>query len=307
MGFCSSPRDAWKSAEGGRLSFHEKRGFDIAVRLPCGQCMPCRVSKRNAWMVRCRMEQAAASGDSSFVTLTYDDDHLPPGGSVLPRDRSLFLERLRKEVLALGFPALRYYGCDEYGPETFRPHYHILFFGFWPPDAVKVHSRSPYWSSVLLSDVWGKGQVSVGTVTDASIGYVSAHNVDKLTGPKAAAAYSRVDPDTGEVVELLPPRTFMSRRPGIGAPFLARFASDVMNPSQDFYVLPGGATAGIPRYIANRIAFLDSRLATDRETSRQLEALSPERQWDSSPARLKVREAVLIARTNFHKTGGGSL
>lgn len=63
------------------------------------------------------------------------DKHNSSYGYVCLRDYQLFLKRLRKNFTNLykkhygtEFTGVRYYGCSEYGPEHFRPHYHFLFF-----------------------------------------------------------------------------------------------------------------------------------------------------------------------------------
>lgn len=43
------------------------------------------------------------------------------------RDIQLFLKRLRKQFKKFN-ESFRFFCCGEYGPQTFRPHYHLLFF-----------------------------------------------------------------------------------------------------------------------------------------------------------------------------------
>ena len=43
-------------------------------------------------------------------------------------DVQLFLKRLRKSLSKKSNEKIRYYCVGEYGPQTFRPHYHLLFF-----------------------------------------------------------------------------------------------------------------------------------------------------------------------------------
>ncbi len=74
------------------------------------------------------------------MTLTYDDEHLPINDYVdsdgvihgkptlRKRDVQLFLKRLRKNYKYDNH--IKYFCCGEYGGKTFRPHYHLIIFGF---------------------------------------------------------------------------------------------------------------------------------------------------------------------------------
>lgn len=44
--------------------------------IPCGKCINCLKNKQNAMVSRC-LAESSKRGTFSFVTLTYDDDHLP--------------------------------------------------------------------------------------------------------------------------------------------------------------------------------------------------------------------------------------
>lgn len=44
--------------------------------VPCGKCLACLKNKQSSMVVRCRRE-AEQRGSFAFMTLTYDDDHLP--------------------------------------------------------------------------------------------------------------------------------------------------------------------------------------------------------------------------------------
>ena len=46
------------------------------VAVPCGQCKNCRINQARIWTNRILMEQCCHDY-SCFVTLTYDDEHLP--------------------------------------------------------------------------------------------------------------------------------------------------------------------------------------------------------------------------------------
>ena len=46
------------------------------VELPCGQCEGCRLTYSRRWADRCMLELQSHT-DAWFVTLTYDNDHVP--------------------------------------------------------------------------------------------------------------------------------------------------------------------------------------------------------------------------------------
>ena len=64
--------------------------------------------------------------ENSFLTLTFDDQHLPVDYSVSTRDMQLFIKKLRKQVQP---KQVRFYLGAEYGDLNLRPHYHIILFG----------------------------------------------------------------------------------------------------------------------------------------------------------------------------------
>ena len=107
------------------------------IEIPCGKCIGCRLDYTRDWANRMMLE-ASYHEQNYFITLTYDDTHVPKSyyacpetGEALPsltlskRDIQLFLKRLRK----LTGQSFRYYLCGEYGSNTHRPHYHLIVFG----------------------------------------------------------------------------------------------------------------------------------------------------------------------------------
>ena len=63
------------------------------------------------------------STSAFFITLTYNNENLPPGDELCKRDLQLFIKRLRKVN-----PGIRYFAIGEYGEEGKRPHYHAVIF-----------------------------------------------------------------------------------------------------------------------------------------------------------------------------------
>lgn len=119
----------------------------------CGQCLPCRINKRREWASRIMLE-SKAHAKSCFVTLTYDDKHLPftiEGRPTLrPEDVTLWLKRFRKSLC--GRP-IRYFLVGEYGDTTQRPHYHLVMFNVDKDDLPKIRATWNLGSRVEVEDL----------------------------------------------------------------------------------------------------------------------------------------------------------
>ena len=65
----------------------------------CRKCEECISIRKSQWCFRA-MAETEHSFDSIFLTLTYDDEHLPADKSVSVRDVQLFFKRMRKNMLS---------------------------------------------------------------------------------------------------------------------------------------------------------------------------------------------------------------
>lgn len=148
--------------------------------LPCGKCLECKETKRLDWSRRIILE-SMLHVDSCFITLTYDDKHLPIGGVASKSDVQRFLKRLRHAPRDYRVPSsdFRYFIVSEYGKKKGRPHYHGILFGVdichpsWLRRVAAVRDdMRPIYTSEVLARVWSNGFVSVDSVTPASVGYV---------------------------------------------------------------------------------------------------------------------------------------
>lgn len=192
------------------------------VPFPCGQCLPCRINKRRVWTHRMMLESLCYEPfDQAFVTLTYEDEHLPPGGVLVKKHLQDYIKRLRRKVEPV---KLRYYACGEYGSLTHRPHYHLIIFGLG--------------SSNLFSDCWHFGHTFVGEVERESIQYVAGYVSKKI-------AYKFHD--------LVPEFAVMSRKPGIGFPALEKVADLMEKPQFRQYL---GLKGDIPIGLMHASKFL---------------------------------------------------
>ena len=62
-------------------------------KVPCGQCTGCRLERSRQWAVR-MMHEAKSHADNCFITLTYSDDFLPTGKTLVLKDFQDFMKRL---------------------------------------------------------------------------------------------------------------------------------------------------------------------------------------------------------------------
>lgn len=232
---------SWKVAAIANLDVETRRQLRLnSTPFPCGQCLPCLINKRRIWTLRMILESFCHSY-SSFITLTYDDEHLPVDGLLSKRDAQLFLKRLRKSLHPRRF---RYYLCGEYGPQTHRPHYHAILFG--------VH---PQMDADAINRCWCKGFTVIGQDTsDAAIQYVAGYVTKKITKRGDSAREFAL----------------MSRRPALGSPFLHNLkfledsSYDALFSGQD---VPFSLRIGPRSYPLGRTLRCKLGLLVDKDTS----------------------------------------
>lgn len=287
---CFHPITAYQPDGGGSLVFVDRGGRQVVI--PCGQCIGCRLERARQWSVRV-MHEAACHADNSFVTLTYDDDHVPYGGTLHYPHVQKFLRAVRRS----GRP-FRFYVVGEYGPLFGRPHYHLCMFGLgWRDGRVPVskgESGELCYATPELSSFWPHGFASVGELTAQSAMYIAKYCLKKTTGKASVAAYERLVPDTGEVISLVPEFSRMSLKPGIGGSWFDKFGSDVFPHD---HVIVNGVKQRPPRYYSRLFSSSSSLSATlELEVSRYIASVAC--QEDSTPDRLAVREVVTHARLN---------
>lgn len=165
-----------------------------AAPVPCQRCLPCLINRRRIWQWRMYLESLTYDA-SSFITLTYDEEHAPVNSSLDPRHYVLWLKRLRK---ALAPRRVRFFLCGEYGDKTLRPHYHASLFGVGFLD----------WSTV--AEAWQKGFVHTAEFNETTAQYVAGYVTKKWTVPGAPGLGDRH-----------PEFARQSNRPGLGAGAMA--------------------------------------------------------------------------------------
>lgn len=286
---CVHPLKAyWTSGARDRITFDINRSLTrVPFSLPCGRCIGCRLSKAQQWGMRC-LHEAKMHSVNAYVTLTYADEFLPPGGSLVLRDVQLFMKRLRK---AREPSKIRFFLGGEYGEENCRPHYHALLFNCGFPDA-RVFSQNkrgePLYVSDELAKLWGLGHCTIGAVTFESAVYCAKYALKKVNGDLAQAHYEVYDED-GVIYDRKPEFAIMSRRPGIGAAYYERFGNEVR--AHDSVVINGNEVQP-PRFYDSRSEQVDA--ATFEQHKRRRKRSAVLNRSDNTPERLRVKEKLMI-------------
>lgn len=273
------------------------------MSVPCSSCPKCKAKRVSGWSFRL-LQELKVSESAHFITLTYDNKHVPISdkGSLhlFKRDLQIFFKRLRKAQEKADGPPIKYYACGEYGGKTFRPHYHIILFN------AKLE---------LIQDAWmctekrftlkgkksgyehntcscGKhlGSIYYGQVTPASVGYTLKY----MCKPK------------GTWKKKTPEFALMSK--GLGAAYLSQpmLKWHHGKAKERMYIpLQGGSKIAMPRYYKQKIyeRELMSEIAGwlkgeyERKTIQKLERLPPKKL--ATYAR-DLREATRAAFEKFN-------
>lgn len=215
-------------------------------KVPCGKCLNCLKKRAQDWAFRLEQEEKQHSS-CLFVTLTYDDEHLPITDTFYPTlvksDLQNFMKRLRK----LHIHKLKYYAVGEYGTKFSRPHYHIILFG---SNFEAIQSAWTLRNEPL-------GNVYIGDVTPASIRYVTNYII----------TYSIPNHELNGRIQQF---SLMSK--GLGksyiTPQIVRYSH---NNNITHITKQGGHKIGIPRYYRNHLLTFDAVQQIPQQAQQQHE------------------------------------
>lgn len=267
-----------------------------SIKVPCGQCIGCRLEKSRQWALRMTHE-ASLYEENSFITLTYDDEHRPEDYSLNKEHFKKFMKRLRQQAKRkYGKEKIRYFHCGEYGEESYREHYHAILFNFDFRDKTyyKTHNDNDLYTSDFLNSLWPFGHAIIGQFSFETAAYVARYVTKKITGKQAEAnkaihglsPYHRVNALTGELTEVIPEYATMSLKPGIGKKWYETYQSDCY-PS-DFLVV-NGVKMQPPKYYDS--LYPDIQTIKDRRKQRAIQHES-----NNTPRRLRIRETIKMAQ-----------
>ncbi|WGL31356.1 replication initiator protein [Dipodfec virus UOA04_Rod_975] len=160
--------------------------------------------RRSQWKKRLFAEWKYNTGSTFFVTLTYEDSHVPVVFdefdvplfyTTSKRDVQLFWKRVRKKY-SNTIGSLRYFIVSEFGDDTHRPHYHALIF-------TENIVTEDYMKSVIL-DCWQNGYI------------IDVQYLKSRSGISYVVDYIQKNTASSGTFAL------MSRRPGIGYRYIEK-------------------------------------------------------------------------------------
>ena len=181
------------------------------IKIPCRQCISCRLARSIEWQVRNRWESFTNNGFSYFVSLTFADDYLyNTDGSRVDLSVDLlqrFFKRFRKK---LHNHPMKYFAVSEYGEKSGRPHYHFL-----------LHAKGLSFGSVerAARESWRNGFISVEPFNATTCRYVVEYVTMFSPTPEDKEIYRSHG--------LTPPFSLKSR--GIGFKYMSLYKDEIVN------------------------------------------------------------------------------
>lgn len=261
----------------------KKHGTQNSIQVPCGRCVVCRINRTREWSVRL-LHELSYHEQASFVTLTYDDVHVPLDFSLSKRELQLFFKRLRK---SLKFRKISYYACGEYGDTNGRPHYHAIIFGC----GLSLADKS------IVDKCWSRGFTYFGNVEYDSCRYVAQYIDKKYNGELASQVYGTRQPP------------FQLQSKGLGL----RWAMDNQEYlSQNLGCTIHGKQVGLPRYYLKKLPDADGikfkrralRLIGGQETWQTLRDIAKDKQQSAAEiveSSRRLTEATIMAKQQLFK------
>lgn len=235
------------------------------MEIPCGNCIQCRLDYSKTWATRCYLESLQYK-DNYFVTLTYEDEYIKRGKTGNPTveiaDFRAFVKALRQKLKRdFNHTGVRFFGCTEYGDQSFRPHGHLILFNCPIPDLTinfkddkgNITQRKSAFGfmyfSQYLKDLWPYGFITIEDANFNTEAYVSRYIMKKQKGKAGQELYIKQ-------LSIEPPQLMMSLKPGIGMKYFEENEMDLIeNPS---IIVPRGngqkpLISGIPRNYKKKI------------------------------------------------------
>lgn len=236
-------------------------GYNKVYKVPCNNCDECLLnrSKRKTAQLMIENYDRKDETGSWFITLTYDDNHIPYNEvwkdgkmisveeSLPPKDPYLYeFKKDRKKCIKPFIDNLSNYAkrtyrdeklmwfyCAEYGGQTMRPHFHMIVFGLHIPitELKFYEQRDGYilYEWTKGAEIWENGFVTVGNFTPETAAYVAGYVLKKQSTKVKNWYYTQ----QGKIPEY----TGQSRYPAIGSSYYEKHKDEIYQ-TDEIYI-PG--------------------------------------------------------------------
>lgn len=206
---------------------------------PCGQCLACKMQRSNEWAARL-MHESLYWKEPMFLTLTYNEENLPKGNTLVPEHLVNFLKRVNARLKYQG-RKFKYFATGEYGSAEYteRPHYHIVAFGLELTDFEEIEGLRKVKYRIAQ---WKKGFVDVKPLIYHRARYTAKYIL------KNQYVYKKSDIEkmlkNGEKYPC-----FRRSSQGLGL----RWAMDHKKDLEKGYIIVGKCKRSIPRYYVKKL------------------------------------------------------
>lgn len=257
---CYFPQPIYLTPRGWKFS--PRRNQVFLDRLPkfvsCGQCLGCRLERSRQWAVR-SVHEAQFHDENYFLTLTFDDAHVPKDFSLNTKTIQGFWKRFRKAYPLMRF---KYYCAGEYGDNFLRPHYHASTFGMSLPDlrpSFKSSTGYQMYTSKRVQDAWSLdgipfGNVYIAPLTFETAAYTARYICKKILGKGAAEHYAKLG--------VMPEKAWMSK--GLGRDWHDAYKHETY---RDNYISVRGVPSVPPRTYNRWLKKFDPEIYSEYEAS----------------------------------------
>lgn len=213
--------------------------FAHLLPVPCCRCSACRKDKILMWSDRLAFEDLTSPLGSSFLTLTFDDAHMPKNRSADVKHMTNFFKRLRYYHNKHNGLPFRYFYTSEYGDVAYRLHYHAIITNF---DSGSVDSVTD--CSLAWADKYGNrlGILQLGPLRSGGIRYVTDYM--SYENPVFTRAYASIG--------LSPLVHHMSK--GIGKAWIMAHKDEIIR-SDGYY--SNGILRPLPRYWREKLGMIN--------------------------------------------------
>lgn len=273
---CTKPKTVWlpnNQDDSGKRNLRFKppilsKSLDFKMmQIPCNHCIECESLRSLKTAVQLYCELLTVQTDSLFLTLTYDDQHLPKDASVSKEHLRNFIKKLRHWLIKNGQTAqFRYLSQGEYGGLTNRAHYHLCAFNICLDDQILYSDRGTHsvFESEVLNEMWTFGSIKISALTFESCLYTAQHHFKEKINDKTKVHLQPIrHPVTNKLIRQRQSEfSTRSSRPGIGKTYFEKYHSDIFSGKElnDDCIIIDGQLKPVPAYFSKLLKQRDPAL-----------------------------------------------